>query len=301
MIRTPSKESGLPRVSLVLGVLALLGIALSVPASECVNTCIIAGLVGYLAWRFHGLLVAGLALLLIVLHGVPEQGMAPTITYLLALVGGIMAWVTADRRGGRLWLGPYGLVAAMLVLFIHQQSHHLTPEAIRMLQASGVLLVLGGLWGLVAWRRWDGFQALAVVGIALLGVSVLTIAHMARVLSPEWWSLDAWRTCGADWRAWLFDAFDRSEPWCWASAWALLPLMAIGLWQMLTRSRKQRQTGHAPTALLAGVGIGGGFLATLPENGYFLHLVAIVLPLFGVADLTQTLVERLQLTPPPDA
>jgi hypothetical protein len=54
----------------------------------------------------------------------------------------------------------------------------------------------------------------------------------------------------------------------------------------------------APLGWLFGLGMLSTFLAALPDDGLLLHVEAILLPLFGLADLSLSLVERIQLEPP---
>jgi hypothetical protein len=114
-----------------------------------------------------------------------------------------------------------------------------------------------------------------------------------------------WPRVPADWQHWLKrpDLFEVVTSWAWATAWLVLPLLALGLWRALGRGFRQRRQGAMPLAwllLLAALLLAAALVPVSSETlrPFGLLWLAVALPVFAVADLALLLYEQLALPAP---
>jgi hypothetical protein len=253
------------------------------------------------AWSspFDELAVRAEALELIVLAGVTAgwdlaalpyfAWRAWLVTALAVTVGGGLAWTAAPQAG---------LVAGLL---------------------TAVGLPLGALWTALRHRerpsRWN-LTAAVLLGVAGPPVALLLACgsvraldwpvspglgpdsgvsdFLAAALSPEAAGLQA-----------LGYAGEQLRHWAWPAAWAVLPLLALGLWGAVRRGLKQFNARRPPLpwvlvlytfAELAGLMLypRGRLEAALLS----LAALALLLAFFAAAELARALIRPLILPPP---
>ena len=113
---------------------------------------------------------------------------------------------------------------------------------------------------------------------------------------------------GGDWRSLFSNGGTPAEwrlekgTWAWTLPWIVLPLMMIGVWRTISRGRKEWKNVQPPLAWLLSAASVGVFVAIgarpVASGSLALAAVGALLSVFGIADLIQALVERIELKPP---
>ena len=111
-----------------------------------------------------------------------------------------------------------------------------------------------------------------------------------------------WLAVVSEWRTALQDHTWTNGTWIGFTPWLAVSLVGIGLWRTGARGWREWKQSRAPIAWPLGVA-GISLLAALgarPIGSGSLALAAIgaLLTVFGIADLIQALVERIELKPP---
>jgi hypothetical protein len=98
---------------------------------------------------------------------------------------------------------------------------------------------------------------------------------------------------------------DELRQWSWPNPWAVLPLMAWGLWCTVSRGWKQSARRQPPLAwiltLYSGLALLGVSLCPAEAREVALlswAVLSVLLGVFCVGDTLRTLWERLRLEPP---
>jgi hypothetical protein len=312
-------DTRMPRLAPILLIGTLAGLAIVRPGNLSGETAIgyrlfttltAVAAVGYIAWRFHGILPAAAAIILLRFCD-PEQPSNGAIlergadaVFLASLAIAIAAAGRQGHRGRLPWI--LLTIASAVVAFFGWYGRELPiPEddiaRARLWHLTAVVTVLAVAIGLtihrVSWR-----DRLRLIGVMLLlpaaGVSLAVAQdHRPPALSQADWPavIDEWKAAVSN-RSW-----DQGA-WCWTDPWLAGPLLLVGIWRTLARGRKQARTGQAPLAwLLAVAGLGvlvalGG--RPLASGSLALAATGAILTVFGIADLIQSLVERVALKPP---
>jgi hypothetical protein len=99
--------------------------------------------------------------------------------------------------------------------------------------------------------------------------------------------------------------WDELARWAWPEVWVVLALMAWGLFRSLRRGWRLWRRGKAPTAwvltLYSVIAIAGAcaFAGPAEKTGYLtLACLAVLLSVYGIADLARGFMEKLVLAPP---
>lgn len=308
-------DTRLPRLAplLLIGVLAWLAVTASetAPGFQRVTALVAVAVVGYVAWRFHGLVPAAVAIAAVWLldpAAPPADALLerPTDALLLATLGlGIAAASRQGRTGGLPW-ALLAIAAAAAAGFgwyrldAWPTDDPVTRDRLRHITLGlAVLMVPVGLaarsvpWG-------DRLKLVSVaIGPPLIG---LLAARLIRGDRPRLLDGGDWPGVGSEWQAALQNGTWQEAVRSWASEWLILPLLLIGLWRTLARGRKSVKTGRPPLAWLvtaAGLGVLVAVGARPMATGSLSVLaVGSVWCVFGVADLVLALVERIELRPP---
>jgi hypothetical protein len=243
------------------------------------------------------------ALQLVVLAGVVTAGRLAFLSR-----GSFLGWVALF-----VWLS-LGISLSWLVLP--------TAGAIGVLLTGVTLPVFAGLASRQRRRpglsvlpsRWNVFGAIVVgvlavcAGTLLAPLAVPHLDGMIRTrLTPE---MSPWEmlklAAPAAW-GWHLPGLTRDELrlWCWPTEWAVLPLMAWGLWCTLSRGWKQSARRQPPLAwlltLYCGLVVAGMALhpAEAPDMALLPWAVlSVLLGVFCVGDTLRTMWERIRLVPP---
>jgi hypothetical protein len=287
-----------------------------------------AGVAVFLVLRWAQNALWGLAGgLLVALHPVFREAvtatdpnlLAETLT-LLALAGTVAGFrlVFLPRFAWRSWLvGAVVLTAAIGLAWPVQPAAGLAVS----------LLVGVGLLGAAAFgarlhfRRasvlpsWLNIAAATLVAIGA-PVAGLFLApafcdlgwKQAPALPAESDAVDYWHAAvDADWTDYRAQGFTQGElrRWGWPNPWVVMALAGWGFWRSLRRGWKNWAKGKAPTAwvltlftlvtlaIWAARPQSGGNLSILPLAG-----LAVLLSVFGIADVLRGFMERLVLAPP---
>lgn len=303
-----------PRLApaLLLGVVAWIAIIgdEAIPAGQRLTELAAVAVVGYVAWRFHGLPAAGAAILLLHLidPAAPPQAAAnerwPDVVFLATLGLGVAAGSRQGRAGPIPW-GVMAVVGAAVAFGWYRMDAWPTADPVardrlrHITLGIAVLSVLTGLAGRRAsWR--DRLKLLAAaLGPPAAGLVAFRLAQGDWPRTPD--GAD-WPALVGEWRAAAQNGDWRAGAWCWAAPWLSVPLLAVGTWRAVARGRKQLKAGEGPLAWLVAVA-GLGCLAALgtrpaAAGSLALGAVGVLLSVFGVADLVLALVERIELRPP---
>jgi hypothetical protein len=309
----------LPRLAplLLAGVLAWLTIArpgnlAGQPIDHLLPTLATVAAVAYIAWRFHGIPAAAAAIVLVRFadpanpsyEATIERGWDAIVLATLALGIGVgsrqgrpnmTAWVILTVvAAGIAFFGWYGadLPASPVDTVAHARMCHVALGLI------GLTIVVGFLATKVNWR--DGLRLLGVAFV-IPAVGVWA-AHLHFDKWPPAIAAGEWTTIGTEWQTAFSDGTWRAGTWCWTTAWVAVPLMLVGLWRTIARGQKEWKEGRPPLAwLLTLAGIGAIVaLGARPLAAGSLMLAALgsLLSVFGVADVIQAVVERIELKPP---
>jgi hypothetical protein len=312
-------DSRMPRLAPLLLIAVLIGLAVIRPGNlsgetaigyRLITTLTAVAAVSYVAWRFHGILPATAA---IVLLRFCDPGQPPTgaflergadAIYLAVLAIGIAA-AGRQGHGGRL---PWILlaIASALVAFFGWYGRELPTSEddvarARMWHLTAAVTVLSVVIGLTArgapWR-----DRLRLIGVMLVLPAAGVAAAVAQGHEPPALLQADWAAVIAEWKAAVSNRTWDQAAWCWTDGWASGLLILIGLWRTLARGRKQARSGEPPLAWLVTVASVGALIALggRPPAAGSLALAGTgaLLTVFGIADLIQSLVERVALKPP---
>jgi hypothetical protein len=309
-------ETRLPRIAPLL----LLGVVVSLavirpgnldgpdPAYRLFTSLTAVAAAAYVAWRFHGLIPAAAAILLLLIadrDASPDTvaGRIADTGLLTALAIGIAACSRQGRQGKLPWVIMGVAMAIPLYAWLGPDAVPAT-DAVVQARLQIVMLALGFLATPVALcaRKAPWGDRLRLVGL-LIGLPVVA-ALAVRLIRGEW-PLGAdgdWPAIGSEWRAAIRDDTWHHAAWCWTTPWVASPLIAVGLWRTIVRGWKSLKKGRPPLAwLITAVGI-GTILAVgarpVGSSSFALAAVGSLLSVFGVADLVLALVERIELKPP---
>lgn len=264
--------------------------------------------VGYVAWRFHGLIPAVAAVTLLRFADAAEP---PAIvrTWDAMVLATLAVGIGVGSRQGRAGWGPWLVLAAVAAgaalfgWFGWQLPSPADPVArVRLQQVTigliAATVVAGLLAGGAGWCDRARLIAVAVV-IPATGVVGFRLHH------GDWPDLLAggkWGSLFAEWQAAVRDGSWDSGAWSWTTPWVAGPLVLVGLWRTVARGIKGWHRGRPPLAWLITVTAVGALLAVgaRPAAADSLVLAAFgaMLSVFGVADLMLALIERIRLESP---
>lgn len=314
-----ANDTRLPRLAPILLIGTLAGLAIVRPGNlsgdsaigyRFLTTLTAVAAVGYVAWRFHGILPAAAAIVLLSFCD-PEQPSngaflerGADAVFLASLAIGIAA---AGRQGhvGRL---PWILLAigsALVSLFGWYGRELPAPEddttRARIWLLTAVVTVLAVVIGLTV-RRAPWRDRSLLIGVVLLLPAAGVAGAVAQDHVPPTLSQADWPAVIEEWKAAVSNRNWDQGAWCWTDSWLSGPLILVGIWRTLARGRNQARTGQAPIAWLVTVGGVGAILALggrpLASGSLALAATGAILTVFGIADLIQSLVERIALKPP---
>jgi hypothetical protein len=163
---------------------------------------------------------------------------------------------------------------------------------------------------------WLNMATAALVAISApltgLFLAPASVHHLgwrqAPVLAAESEAVDYWHAAvDANWTDYRVQGFSASElrQWGWPNAWVVLTLTSWGFWRCFRRGWKNWAKRKAPTAWVLTIFTlitlaiwairpqSGGNLSILPLAG-----LAVLLSVFGIADVVRGFMERLVLAPP---
>lgn len=308
-------DTRLPRLAplLLVGVLAWLAVSSSetAPGFQRVTALVVVAVVGYVAWRFHGLVPAALAIATVWLldpAAPPADALLerPADALLLATLGiGNAAASRQGRAGGVPWalLAVAGVAAAGFGWY--RLDAWPTDDPIARDRLRHVTLALAFLMipvGLAARKiPWADRVKLVAVAVGPPAVGLLA-ARLIRGDGPRLFDGGDWRAVGTEWQAAIQNGTWQETVRAWAPEWAVLLLLALGLWRTLARGRASVKAGRPPLAwLIAAAGL-GVLIAVgarpLASGSLAVLAVGSVWCVFGVADLVLAVVERIELRPP---
>lgn len=308
-------DTRLPRLAplLLIGVLAWLAVSAgeAAPGFQRVTAMVAVAVVGYAAWRFHGLVAAAVAIAAFWLIDPPQPPSTallerPADALFLATLGiGIAAASRQGRPGGLPWvlLALAGAGAAGFGWYRLDSWPSDDPVARDRLRHIALgLAVLTIPVGLAA-RSVPWADRLKLVGVALLPAAVgLVAAGLVGGDRPRLLDGGDWPAVTSEWQALIQNGTWQETVRYWAPEWLVLPLLLVGLWRTVARGRKSLKTGRPPLAWLiavAGLGVMAALGARpLAAGSMAVAAVGSILCVFGVADLGLALVERIELKPP---
>jgi hypothetical protein len=309
-----------PRLAPVLLVAALIGIAVarhgilagdSDLAYRFLTTLTSTALAAYVAWRFHGILAAAAVLMLLRLAE-PDSPIAAAFherqsdaVFLATLAIGIAVGSRQGRAGNVPWL-LIAIVSAGVALFGWYGIESPLPEdAIvrdRMRHVTLALAFSSVVVGLLTRRSaWlDRLKLAAItIGIPAAGLVAFRIVH------SEWPRLlegGNWPAVSSEWKNAIATGEWESGAWVWTLPWVVVPLILIGFWRTIARGRNEIKNGRPPLPWLLTIASLGAMVALgarpIASGSLALAAVGALLSVFGVADLVQALVERIELKPP---
>jgi hypothetical protein len=306
-----------PRIAPILLVAALLGLAVvrtgnlagdTALAYRLATTLAAVAAVCYIAWRLHGILAAAAVFILMRIAEPNEPVHAAFLerqndaVFLVTLAIGIAA---GSRQMGRLPWVLIGIAAAATAVFGWYGLEMPPAEDLiareRMRHITMLIAVLSAIVALLKSSAWpDRLKLLAAtVGVPAAGVVAFRLIHgdWPRFLEGGDWPavIPEWKNAFAnnDW---------ASGAWVWTVPWVVVPLMLIGLWRTIARGRKELKYNRPPLAWLLTVAGLSVFAALggrpLASGSLALAAVGAIFGVFGIADLIQALVERIELRPP---
>jgi hypothetical protein len=267
--------------------------------------------VGYVAWRFHGLVAAAAAitLLYVTVPGGPSTGVAERqndAALLATLAVGIAAGSRQGHSGRLHWWIVAAASVAVTMFGWFGLAMPAAEDAVSRVRAQHVMIATTTGSILVAWLRRPGSR---LDRIKLLAVVLLVPAAgvvLARSIRGEWPAfLQAsgdWPDVFGEWRMAISTVDGLNGAWAWTLPWVALALVLTGLWRTVVRGRQDWKHGRAPLTWLLAVASVGGFFAVaarpIASGSLALAALAALLSVFGVADLIQAMVERIALKPP---
>jgi hypothetical protein len=312
-------DTRLPRIAPLLLLGVLVGLAVVRPGNlagdadlpyRLFTTLTAVAVVGYVTWRFHGLIPAAIA---IVLLRLADPVAAPAAAFMeraadaifLATLGIGVAAGSRQGRGGTLPWALIALVGAIPVYGWAGRSNPAVEDLVahdRLRQVTLALAVLAVIVGLLA-RRAPWLDRLRLLGV-MIGLPAAGVVA-GRLISGTWPPLlegGDWPAVVSEWQAAVRDDTWNAGAWCWTTPAVVGPLVLVGLWRTLARGRNSLRTGRPPLAwLIAGAGV-GTIIAVgarpIAPGSLALAAVGAILSVFGVADLVLVLIERIELKPP---
>jgi hypothetical protein len=308
-------DTRLPRLAplLLIGVLAWLAVSAgeSAPGFQRVTAMIAVAVVGYAAWRFHGLIAAAVAIAAVWLIDPPGPPPAallerPADALFLATLGLCLAAASRQGRpGGLPWLLLAVAGAAAAGFGWYRLDGWPTDDAVardRLRHVTIALSVLVVPVGLAARSvPWTDRFKLAAAVLLPPAVGLLAVG-LARGDRPRLLDGGEWSVVGSEWQAAIQNGSWLETIRYWAPEWLVLPLLAVGLWRTVVRGWKGLKAGRPPLAWLVTAAALGAIAAVgaRPPAAGSLAVAAVgsVLCVFGVADLGLALVERIELKPP---
>jgi hypothetical protein len=309
----------LPRIAPLLLAGVLVGLAITRPgnlAGDPAAYRLLTGLtavaaVGYVAWRFHGLIPAAAAIFLLRLADPSSPADAAFLergsdaVLLATLTLGIGVGSRQGRPGWPAWAVLTVLATGISIFgwFGWQLPAPADPIArYRMFHVAIALVVLIVAVGLMArGASWRDRARLIAVAVLIPAAGVVA----ARPDRDDWLRLangGEWGFLSDEWRGALASGHWAAGAWCWTNPWVAGPLLLVGLWRTLVRGRNSRRTGRPPLAWLIAFASVGTILAVgarpVAAGSLALAAVGALLSVFGVADLVLALIERIELKPP---
>jgi hypothetical protein len=267
--------------------------------------------VGYLAWRFHGIIPAAAALVVFYLAE-PANPISSALAerqfdavFLGTLAIGVAVGSRQGRDGRLAWFIIVCIGAGLAILGwygVKMPSPEDTIARERMWHVSLGVTLLSFIIGLLA-RNASWLHRLllvvATIGVPSTGVLVLRYVHGE---SPRFLEGGDWPRLINEWRNTIANGAWSSGSWAWTMPALVLSLMLIGLWRTIVRGIKERRHGRPPLAWLLGIASLGAFAALgarpLASGSLTLAAIGALLSVFGLADLILALVERIELRPP---
>jgi hypothetical protein len=309
----------MPRLAplLLIGVLAWLAIARpgnlageSAVGYRLLTSLVAVAAVGYVAWRFHGILPAAAAVILLRLID-PDQPPAAAYfergrdaVFLATLAIGIAASARQGRRGTIPWL--LLAIGSMGLAYFGWYGREL-PAAedeisrARVWHVTAAMTALAVPVGLSA-RKATWRDKLRLVGIMILIPATGVAAAVARGHQPPTFTQANWPAVVDEWKAVFANHSWDQAAWCWTNSWVAGLLVLVGIWRTLARGRNQVREGQAPLAWLITVASVGALLALggrpVAAGSLALAAIGVSLSVFALADLIQLLIERVELKPP---
>ena len=214
-----------------------------------------------------------------------------------------------------LWvIALVGLSSLTALIFIEAEmtSRLVARDAVsssihqRMRQCSFVLLIVAAVGGLVFAKgrsKAVWFGAIVCLLAPILGYALARLyvpAHVDHLLDGARW--DLWYDDLRKWSA-AGNHLAAIEPCCWTTPWIVVALWIAGFWRTISRGVRQRRRGALPVAWLLSLAatllVAVVLPSTTPESKPLgLACLAIILPVFGLADLGLLLGEQLALPTP---
>lgn len=310
----------LPRIAPLLLAGVLVGLAITRPgnlAGDPAAYRLLTGLtavaaVGYVAWRFHGLIPAAAAIFLLCLT---DSGSEFYVSFLergtdAALLATLALGIGVASRQGRPGRAPWvvlAVLAAGIALFgwygwqLPAPVDAIARDRVRqvMLGVTVLTVVVGMMARGVGWRDRGRLILVAVV-IPAAGVAG------ARLVVGQWPRLlegGEWDAVVPEWQTAFRDGNWRTGAWCWTTPWVAGPLLFVGLWRTIARGWNSMKKGRPPLAWLitvAGIGtiLAVGARPVVGGDSLALATSSVLLSVFGVSDLILALIERIELKPP---
>ncbi|MBO0698976.1 MAG: hypothetical protein J2P46_11325, partial [Zavarzinella sp.] len=268
----------LPRVAPLLLVAVLAGLAIARPGNLAGTTDVAyrlftglasVAVVGYVAWRFHGLIPAASAIVLLRWADPTAPPQAAFLeragdTVLLVTLGiGIAAGSRQGRPGNLPWV--LLALAASIPIYGWLCADSLpTNDPVardRLRQVTIGLAVLSTTVGLRARSiPWGDRARLlgVVIGLPLAGIGA------ARLVHGHWPPLvegGDWPGVVSEWQTAIREGSWSDGAWCWADRWIVGGLVVIGLWRTIARGWKEWKRGRPPLAWLIAAGGLGAMVA----------------------------------------
>ena len=314
-----TSEHRLPRLAPILLVAVLVWLAVIRPGNQAgdptngyrfATILVSVTAVACIAWRFHGILASAAAIILLRVFDprepLPdaylERGGDAALLAILAI--GIAACSRQQRRGYVLWIA-LAIASAIVVWFGWIGTYAMCEDNIardRVRHIAIGVMALSAVVGLLSQAKWLNRIWLVFVTLAIPAACLTKLG-----MDDQWRHVlvgGDWLAVVSEWRTALQDHTWTNGTWIGFTPWLAVSLVGIGLWRTGARGWREWRQSRAPIAwplgvagisLLAALGarpIGSGSLA--------LAAIAALLTVFGIADLIQALVERIELKPPAD-
>ena len=307
MLMDPSTtEPRTPRLApvLLIGLLAWVGVlrptalfGTTAPSpSTLATTLVTLAAIAYIAWRFHGLLPAAVALGLLWLTDLPSlTGSGAGEAALLAEMGvGIAVCARVGRRGRWPWLVLVAAAATAGLLTWFDRTTASDRLALLLLVVAVASVVIATV---VARRRGAWLDAAQAAAILLVVPAVAVYRAW-----PMTFHAGDWSAYALDLAANVPSRLLKDETWCWTMPPVVVGFCALGLWRTMARGRREMKKGEPPLPWLLTTATLATLVVCLSEpalGSLILTALGVLLPVFGVADLAQAAVELVQLPAPP--
>lgn len=312
-------ESRFPRIAPILLIGVLVGLAVFRPAfvgGEPAVALFAVMMIGYIAWRFHGIPAAAGAITLLCLADPAKLGDLAVLVrpfveqqcdtiFLATLAIGIAAASRQGKAGRWHWIIIAMMAVAIAIfgwfgLLMPEATDPVARDRLRhvMLGVTALSLVVGMLTRSATWL--DRLKLLsATIGVPTAGIVAARLNHGTW---PAIFEGGEWSVLFAEWK----DAFANGSwyagLWAWSVPWLVASLLLIGIWRTVMRGLKEWNQGRRPLAWVLTAASIGAFAAVgarlVASGSLLLAALGAILSVFGVADLIQSLVERIELRPP---